>query len=145
MDSILEDPSLSSFLDEYVPSYQRALVKSALSEDVSSVESIGLMISGDSMETTSISKTGAIDSRKGKFWDYVKSEINNYYCTSSEEYSELRENNSLGARDFLIAISTIIATKLNIALVLVTGPIVIAIVTVSKIGIQAWCRMNSSS
>ena len=76
-------------------------------------------------------------------WEYVKKEVYEYFCTKSAKYRKERSEASFSLKNILMIISTAIASQFNLAIGVVTGAVTVAVITVFKVGKNAWCELNA--
>lgn len=140
----LDADEIKDFIHEYVPSYNRSLVESSLSKDVSELEELGLLLTGESRASSFVINTGSGSKCEKSLWECVKREVYDYFCTKSTKYKSERNKAELTAKNILMILATAIAAQFNLAVGVVAGAVTVAVVSVFKIGKNAWCEANST-
>lgn len=130
------------FVQERVSSVHRALVLQALeTDDPAAINEIGLLMAGEKSATGFVVATGA---RRGKasFWAAVLDEVYEYFCTNTAAYKRERTQASGLFENAVTIIATALAAKLSIGIGFATGLVSVAVISVFKMGRNAWCEVR---
>jgi len=132
-------------VDEIVPAYQRVQVKKALdleSTTEAHFDDIGLSITGEKRENSSMFYTGAPGQVGTGVWDYIKAETYDLLCTKSAKYASDRKEGSATVKNVITIVATAAAAHFNVAAGVMTGAVTVCLISALKIGKNAWCQAN---
>lgn len=141
---VYNEEEILAFVTETVPSYNRPLVTSALGLDGADLEALGMKLTGQSTDKSFVVRTGARAKAEKSLWDYVKAEIYEYFCTKSAKYRVERTKAEQTLKNVLTILATAIAAQFNLAVGVVAGAVTVAVISVVKIGKNAWCEANAA-
>jgi hypothetical protein len=147
-----ELPADLSGIDEaivaIVPEHHRPLVYDALKLDSQSLpdfDKIGLSLTGENRNTGLLWNTGAPSGAATKSaWGYIKAELYDYFCTSSKKYAKERNDANATMTSLITVIATAVASTLGVAIGVVAGAVTVALISVVRIGKNAWCAANKA-
>ncbi len=128
-----------------VPSFQLDRVMELItSEDLdeSDYDQFGLSLTGEKRNSGLIVPTSAPNSSSGSLWGAVKGEMYDYMCTTSRKYSKERKEAGITIKQIITIVATALASSFNVAIGVVAGAATIALLSVMKIGKNAWCKIN---
>lgn len=140
----LDAEGVREFIHEYVPSYNRNLVEASLTKDMPDLEELGLSLTGETRLSSFVINTGSGSKAEKSLWECVKKEVYEYFCTKSKKYKSERSRAELTAKNILTILATAIAAQFNLAIGVVAGAVTVAVVSVFKIGKNAWCEANAT-
>lgn len=131
-----------AFVEARVSSVHQALVLQALGmDDPVEINEIGLLISGEKAATGFVVGTGA-NRRKGSFWAAVQDEVYEYFCTNTVAYKRERNQASGLFEHSVTIVATALAAKFSLGIGFVTGLVAVAVISVFKMGRNAWCEVR---
>ncbi|MEH8165917.1 hypothetical protein Q7I20_01985 [Aeromonas veronii] len=136
---------IKEFINETVPAYNKASVVEALKKSPDELEQLGMQLTGESGNRSFIVKTGANTTSNNSLWQCIKSEVYDYFCTKSAKYRAERNKAEINIKNILTIIATAIASQFNLAIGVVAGAVTVAIISVFKIGKNAWCELSKAS
>lgn len=145
-DIVFNPDEFSSVINELVPTYHKQILMDALSSDslnASDFDNIGLSLTGEKRESSFIVETSVKGATEDSMWQAIKSEIFSLLCTNSKTYATERSEGALTIKNFITIVTTSIAATYHIALGVITGAVTLALLSVLKIGKNAWCKINS--
>ncbi|WP_210473070.1 hypothetical protein [Vibrio crassostreae] len=132
-------------INELVPSYQRKSIID-IAQDENSIEfdfdKFGMMLTGEENKIGIIVPTGAPSDSVNSMWGAIKAEVFDYICTTSRKYSVERKEAGVTIKNVITIIATAIASSFHIAVGVITGAVTIALMSVLKVGKNAWCAVN---
>ncbi|OBT29237.1 hypothetical protein [Vibrio cyclitrophicus] len=132
-------------VNDLVPSFQKNKLLSVIDRDDLSehdIEQIALGFTGEKKESSSIIPTGGSSGAGKSLWGAIKSEVFDYLCTKSKKYSAERKEAGVTIKNVITIIATAVASTFNVAIGVVTGAVTLALLSVLKIGQNAWCSIN---
>lgn len=151
----LDDLDRSDFLDiskDIVPKFQyKSIEEVILSNDISLIEKKGQEFLGeDQYRSPDWNLTGTNNSNPRNdnvVWKSIKLELHDLFCTDSEKYKDIR---GIGdAKSYVRAGITyvvgVVAGLLGLLSSAVIGAVTLAFYAASRIGLNAWCRINSEA
>jgi hypothetical protein len=139
--------SFSLAIDELIPEYQRSVVRQALaleSMNQADFDGIGLLITGEKRQSQMLLYTGVPSERQANVWEYVKAEVYDLLCTSSKKYAQERNDGASTIKNVITIVATAIASTINVAVGVIIGAVTVALISVLKVGKNAWCEANKS-
>ncbi|WP_029921388.1 hypothetical protein [Nevskia soli] len=144
-DLIYDKHEFEALINEVVPLHQQEVVLKAL--DIQGTthaefDDIGLTLTGEKRQPNLMLYTGAPGEVRESMWAYVKVELYDYLCTSSKKYSGERKEAGLTVKNVVTIVATAIGAHLNLALGVVTGAVIVALMSALKVGKNAWCEAN---
>lgn len=139
------ESDIKDFIDESVPIYNRKSVLDALGKSADELEQLGMQLTGETGNRSFIVKTGASSTRKNSLWHCIKKEVYDYFCTKSAKYRAERNKAEVTFKNILTIIATAIASQFNLAIGVVAGAVTVAIISVFKVGKNAWCELSKES
>ncbi len=139
------ESDIKDFINESVPSYNRKSVLEALEKSADELEQLGMQLTGETGNRSFIVKTGASSTSKSSLWQCIKKEVYDYFCTKSAKYRAERNKAEVTFKNILTIIATAIASQFNLAIGVVTGAVTVAIISVFKVGKNAWCELSKES
>jgi len=131
---------------ELVPSYQQPMVIEAILSDItdeSSFDKIGMKLTGEETITGIIVPTGAPKGPSDSMWAAIKSEMFDFLCTTSKKYATERKEGGITIKQVISIVATAVASTFNIAVGVVTGAVVLVLLSSLKVGKNAWCKINT--
>jgi hypothetical protein len=132
------------FIEAKVSPIHRALALQALeTSDPSSIDDIGLLMAGEKSETGFVVGTGA-GAKQGRFWAAVLEEVFKFFCTNTATYRRDREKATGIFEHSVTIVATTLAAKFGLGIGFVTGLVTVAVISVFKIGRNAWCEMRKA-
>lgn len=142
MSDALDPNEARRFVEARVSPVNRALVLQALeTDDPAAINEIGLLMAGEKSATGFMMGTGA-GRGKGSFWGAVQDEVYDYFCTNSAAYKRERRQASGLFEHTVTIVATALATKLSLGIGFVMGLVSVAVISVFKMGRNAWCEMR---
>lgn len=99
----------------------------------------------DNNNLNDLKKFGGIQEDKKKLYDFILDEFNLFICGDKKYKSDrqkLASASSPTALLFVSSISSIISAYLGLAAALITPVIAILLCSISKIGVNAWCKFK---
>lgn len=133
-----------NFIRTVIPSYQRESVLGALAlndAEQAEFDSIGMQLTGEHRQMSFISPVGASGTKSPSgFWENIKKEVHDYFCTQSRKYTQDRKRAEITFKEIVTILATSIAAQFSIAFGLVAGAVSVAVLSVCKIGRNAWCE-----
>lgn len=132
-------------VDELIPTFQRNKIITFINSDFadeSEYDQMGLSLTGEKRDSGLIVPTSAPNATGGSLWGAIKGEIYDYFCTKSRKYSKERKEAGVTAKQIITILATAIASSFHIAVGVVTGAVTVALLSVLKIGKNAWCKIN---
>lgn len=131
---------------ELIPAFQRkkiiSFIESSQDNEIE-YDQMGLSLTGEKKELSFIIPTSAPNNSDGSLWGAVKREVYDYMCTTSRKYSKERGEAGTTIKQLITILATAIASSFHIAIGVVTGAVTIALLSVLKIGKNAWCKVNT--
>ncbi|OOF10250.1 MULTISPECIES: hypothetical protein [unclassified Salinivibrio] len=141
---IIDISGAEEFIRTEIPSYQRESVLGAfaLSEtEQAEFDNIGMQLTGERREMSFISPVGASGTKsQSGFWDNIKKEVHDYFCTKSRKYTQERKRAEITFKEVVTILATSVAAQFSIAYGLIAGAVSVAVLSVCKIGRNAWCE-----
>ncbi len=146
-DLIFKKEEFVSVIEKLVPSYQKEFVLNTLEQDEKyDYENDIKQLIGETIPIGMIRKTSAerIKNDKSMFTE-IKKEIYDFLCTKSSKYKIERNKSGITIENIISIIATAVAGSFSIAVGVITGAVTIFLMTVLKIGKNAWCSLNQPS
>jgi len=131
--------------EELVPSYQKRKISEAINDsslEESDYDQLGLSLTGEKRNSGLIVPTSAPNGSTESLWGAIKGEVYDYLCTTSRRYSKERKEAGITVKNLITILATAVASTFNIAIGVVAGAMTIALLSVLKIGKNAWCKLN---
>ena len=135
------------FIRSEIPSYQRESVLEALAltagEQVE-FDNLGMLLTGERRQMSFVSPVGARGAKPSSgFWENIKKEVHDYFCTKSKKYAQERKRAEITFKEIVTILATAIAAQFSVAYGLIAGAVSVAVLSVCKIGRNAWCKTYS--
>lgn len=130
---------------ELVPSFQRDQVLAGLelvNPADADFDAIGTALTGEQKKTGFLFLTGVRCQAKESLWAAIKAEVYDFLCTNSKKYTNERKDGMLTIKNLVTILATSIASSFHLALGVVIGAVTVALMSVLKIGQNAWCEIN---
>lgn len=146
-DLVFKKEEFVSVIEKLVPSYQKEFVLNTLEQDEKyDYENDIKQLIGETIPIGMIRKTSAerIKNDKSMFTE-IKKEIYDFLCTKSSKYKIERNKAGITVESIISIIATAVAGSFSIAVGVITGAVTIFLMTVLKIGKNAWCSLNQPS
>ena len=132
-------------VEELVPSYQKRKISEAINDsslEESDYDQLGLSLTGEKCNSGLIVPTSGHNGSTESLWRAIKGEVYDYLCTTSRRYSKERREAGITVKNLITILATAVASTFNIAIGVVAGGMTIALLSVLKIGKNAWCKLN---
>lgn len=146
-DLVFKKEEFVDVIEKLVPSYQKEFVLNTLEQDEKyNYENDIKQLIGETTPIGMIRKTSAkiIKNDKSMFTE-IKKEIYDFLCTKSSKYKIERNKSGITVENIISIIATAVAGNFSIAVGVITGAVTIFLMTVLKIGKNAWCSLNQPS
>lgn len=137
-----DENGIREFINETIPSYNQKIALSSLLLKASELEDLGLKLTGESSAQSFVINTGSGAKAERSLWVCIKKEVHDYFCTKSAKYRSERNKAEVTFKDVLMILATAIAAQFNLAIGVVAGAVTVAVISVYKIGKNAWCEAN---
>lgn len=137
--------AIKEFINETVPAYNRDITLSSLSLEASELEDLGLKLTGESGNKSFVINAGSGAKSEKSLWECIKKEVYDYFCTKSAKYRAERTKAEITFKNILMILATAVASQFNLAIGVVAGAVTVAVISVFKIGKNAWCEANTPS
>jgi hypothetical protein len=135
---------VEDFINRAVSPVNRDLVMKALATtDKAELEEIGLLMAGELSSFGFVVGVGAVTSRPGGLWAAVLDQTYQFFCTSSEDYKKERTQGMTLFEQAVTIISAAVGGTFTLGAGLITGLVTVAVLTVFKIGRNAWCQWKA--
>lgn len=134
---------VKEFIFESVPIYNREIALSSLALEANELEDLGLKLTGESTNKSFVINTGSGVTAGKSLWACIKKEVYEYFCTTSAKYRAERNKAEVTFKNILMILATAIASQFNLAIGVVAGAVTVAVISVFKIGKNAWCETNA--
>lgn len=131
------------FINEAVPIYNREMALSSFVLEANELEDLGLKLTGESTNKSFVINTGSGVKADKSLWSCIKKEVYDYFCTKSAKYRAERNKAEVTFKNILMILATAIASQFNLATGVVAGAVTVAVISVFKIGKNAWCETNT--
>jgi hypothetical protein len=147
MNELKFDPeAFRAVVEELVPPYQRAAVLAGI-ELVDATDddfdAIGTGLTGERESAGFIFLArGGTPTDQQSLWGAIKSEMYDLLCTTSKKYAEERKEGVLSIKHAVLILATAIAGQFHLAVGVVVGAAIVALMSVLKVGRNAWCAIN---
>lgn len=138
-----DERGIREFISETVPSYNQKIALSSLELEESELEDLGLKLTGESSTKSFVINTGSGIKSDKSLWVCIKNEVHDYFCTKSAKYRAERNKAEVTFKNILMILATAIAAQFNLAIGVVAGAVTVAVISVFKIGKNAWCEANA--
>lgn len=146
-DLIFKKEEFVDAIEKLVPNYQKELVLNTLEQDEKyNYENVIKQLTGETTPIGMIRKTSAEKTNIDKSMsNEIKKEFYNFLCTKSSKYKLERSKSGITIENIITIISTALAADFSIAVGVITGAVTIFLMTILKIGKNAWCSLNQPS
>lgn len=135
---------VANFINREVSPVNRALAMKALATtDQTELEEIGLLMAGELPSSGFVVGVGAVTSRPGGLWAAVLDQTYQFFCTASEDYKKERTQGMTLFEQAVTVISAAVGGTFTLGAGLITGLVTVAVLTVLKIGRNAWCQWKA--
>lgn len=147
MDELNFDPeAFRTVAEALVPAYQMAAVLAgigladATDEDF---DAIGTALTGERTNAGFIflARGGTAKDQKS-LWGAIKSETYDLLCTTSKKYADERKEGVLSIKNAVLILATAVAGQFHLAVGVVVGAVMVALMSALKVGRNAWCEIN---
>ncbi|WP_143276791.1 hypothetical protein [Brevundimonas diminuta] len=145
MSEELDEVEVATFINRSVSAVNRPLALKALAaSSQKELEEIGLMMAGELPASGFVVGVGAPGSKAGGLWSAVLDQTYQFFCTASEEYKKERTQGMSLFEQAVTVISAAIGGTFTLGAGLISGLATVAVLTVFKIGRNAWCQWKAA-
>lgn len=152
-DLVFKKEEFTNAIQALVPSYQREVILKTLDQDENyNFENDIKQLIGESYPKGMIRKTSAknIDDNKNvenkkSISNEIKKEMYDFLCTKSTKYKTERDKSGMTVEYIISIIAASVAGSFGIGIGVITGAITIYLISILKIGKNAWCSVNQPS
>jgi len=131
-----------------VPEHQQDLLIGALNAIQLSehdIERIGLTLTGERLISNSIVRPSSAQPKPdNSMWQAIVNEVYEFLCTNSKKYAQERKEGSHTIKSLITIIATAIAATFHVAIGVIAGAVTLVLLSVLKIGKNAWCKTQSA-
>lgn len=142
---VFDADQFRSAINELVPSHQRDQVLAAVnlgSDSVSDFDQLGTALTGEQKDIGFLFLTSAPNTKSISTWGAIKTELYDYLCTTSKKYSDERKEGALTIKQLITIVATAVASTFHLAIGVIVGAVIVAVMSALKIGRNAWCTVN---
>ncbi|WP_174947431.1 hypothetical protein [Burkholderia contaminans] len=134
-----------SAISDLVPTYQQSMVLGLLevsSSDIELIEKAGMKLLGESTTVGVVQLTGADEraNRETPIWNAIQRQCYELFCTKSSAYKAERTEGVATIKHAAMGIATAIAGHYSLPIGVVTGPVLLALMTAMKLTRNAYCE-----
>ena len=130
----------NEIIDSIVPSYQRSTLRRALDEDFFDIDTAGLTLTGE-LNTLGMVVLTSKTPKANTIWSSVVAQVYDYICTKSATYKSERAGAEATLKHTVNVIAVSLAATYHLALGVVTGLVTLALMSILKLGKNAWCDL----
>lgn len=147
MNELIFDKEITTaVIKELIPSYQQDMVLGVLNATTEiEFDSIGMSLTGELRPNSVVVMTSSQNPSTGGMLKEIKSEIYDFFCTTSKKYKDERSKSTITLNSLILVISNTISAYYHIAVGVVIGAVTVVLIGVLKIGKNAWCNLHQSS
>ena len=127
-----------------VPKHQRELVLSTVNKDKDfDFDEVALILTGESKNTSMIKNTSGTNREQSQsMLEAIKKELYDFICTNSSKYKKERIKAGTSIENTLKVLATALGGIYGVAAAVITGAIVVLLISFAKIGKNAWCELK---
>jgi hypothetical protein len=141
-ESLFSDGEIAAAISELPALYQSHAQRALDEPDLARVEEYALSMTGERPASGFIVGLGA-PTTKASLWGKVLDEVHEFFCTNSKAYREERTKGVVGFQNVVAVIVSSLGATLNVGVGILSGLVSIALILVSKMGKNAWCKWYS--
>jgi hypothetical protein len=134
---------IETYLENNVPEYQRRhirpLLKVGPEQGIQPFDVLALELTGEAQPIGMVVPSGAPQPEKSTLWLHVLREVHEFVCQNGKKYKEDKKKISKEIGNIVNVIATAIMAQINLPLAVLQGLVVIALMSVAKIGVNGWC------
>lgn len=139
------EAEVAAFINRTVSAVNRPLALKALAaQSQTEFDVIGLTMAGELPASGFVVGVGASNNKPGGLWAAVLEQTYQFFCTTSEEYKKERTQGMSLFEQAVTVISAAIGGTFTLGAGLISGLATVAVLTVFKIGRNAWCQWKSN-
>jgi hypothetical protein len=147
-ENLFDPADIRKFTETKVSTIHRSLALRALDEaSLVDIQEIGLTMAGERAVTGFVFLTGGLSGRSPSpsLWSKVIAEVYEFFCTKSKAYTKERTQGVGLFEHAVTVITTALAASINVGTGLLTGLVTVALIALSKVGRNAWCKWASEA